>query len=128
LEALMAKPIHAANERRGYLGTILVTLGFVAMAADLEVLAQPLVRLAERLHEGVFGLIPSLGLSFLNAAGAIAFHQVDYFSLISRILVLFTAAVAIVVGLTLLRSQSPRSTNADHLRASAFRQREIDNG
>jgi hypothetical protein len=128
LEALMAKPIHAANECRGYLGTILVTLGFVAMAADLEVLAQPLVRLAERLHEGVFGLIPSLGLYFLNAAGAIAFHQVDYFSLISRILVLFTAALAIVVGLALLRSPYPCSTNADHLRASAFRQREIDNG
>lgn len=124
----MVKPIHAANERRGYLGTMLVTLGFVALVADLEVLAQPLVWLAERFHEGVFGLIPSLGLSFLNAVGAFAFHQVDYFSLISRILVLFTAAVAIVVGLALLRSPYPRSTNADHLRASAFRQREIDNG
>jgi hypothetical protein len=128
LEALMAKPIHAANERRGYLGTILVTLGLVAMVADLEVLAQPLLRLAERLHEGVFGLIPSLGLSFLNAAGAFAFHQIDYFSLITRILVLFTAAVAIVVGLALLRSPFARSTHADHLRASAFHERETHNG
>ena len=124
----MATPQDVANERKGYLGTILVTLGFVALVADLEVLAQPLGRLAERLQQGVFGLLPSLGMSFLNAASALAFHQIDYFSLITRILVLFTAALAIVVGLALLRSPYPRSTNADHLRASAFRQREIDNG
>ena len=124
----MAKPIHAANEGRGYLGIMFVTLGFVAMAADLEVLAHPLVRLAERLHEGVFGLIPSLGLSFLSAAGAFAFHQVDYFSLISRILVLFTAAVTIVVGLALLRSQSEYPAGANRMSASTFREREINNG
>jgi hypothetical protein len=105
-----------------------VTLGFVTLVADLEVLAQPLLRLAEGLHEGVFGLIPSLGLSFLNAAGAIAFHQVDYFSLISRILVLFTAAVAIVVGLALLRSQSEYPAGANRMSASTFREREINNG
>ena len=123
----MAKAIHAANERRGYLGTVLVTLGFVTLVADLEVLAQPLVRLAERLHEGVFGLIPSLGLSFLNAAGAIAFHQVDYFSLITRILVLFTAAVAVIVGLALLRSQTEYPTGANRMSASTFGERESNN-
>jgi hypothetical protein len=105
-----------------------VTLGFVALVADLEVLAQPLVRLAERFHEGVFGLLPSLGLSFLNAAGAFAFDQIDYFSLISRILVLFTAAAAVVVGLALLRSQSEYPTGANRMSASTFRKREIDNG
>jgi hypothetical protein len=120
-EALMATPQHVANERKGYLGTILVTLGFVALVADLEVLAQPLARIAERLQEGVFGLIPSLGLSFLNAASAFAFHQIDYFSLIARILVLFTAAVAVIVGLALLRSQTEYPTGANRMSASTFR-------
>jgi|HubBroStandDraft_6_1064221.scaffolds.fasta_scaffold48462_3 hypothetical protein len=124
----MATPLHPEHGRKGYLGTILVTLGSVALVADLEVLAQPLARLAEKLHEGVFGLLPSLGLSFLNAAGAFAFHQIDYFSLISRILVLFTAAVAVVVGLVLLRSQSEYPTRANRMNASTFRKREIDNG
>jgi hypothetical protein len=124
----MATPLHPEHGRKGYLGTILVTLGSVALVADLEVLAQPLARLAEKLHEGVFGLLPSLGLSFLNAAGAFAFHQIDYFSLISRILVLFTAAVAVVVGLVLLRSQSEYPTRANRMSASTFRKREIDNG
>jgi hypothetical protein len=98
------------------------------LVADLEVLAQPLARLAERLHEGVFGLLPSLGLSFLNAAGAFAFHQIDYFSLIPRILVLFTAVVAVVVGLALLRSQSEYPAGANRMSESTFREREINNG
>ncbi len=124
----MATPVHAANERRVYLGTILVTLGLVTLVADLQVLAQPLARFAESLHEGVFSLIPSLGLSFLNAARAVAFHQIDYFSLVSRILVLFTAAIAVVVGLALLRSHSQYPTGANRMSASTFREREIKNG
>jgi hypothetical protein len=119
---------NSGHGRRGYLGTILVTLGSVALVADLEVLAQPLARLAERLHEGVFGLLPSLGLSFLNAAGTFAFHQIDYFSLIPRILVLFTAVVAVVVGLALLRSQSEYPAGANRMSESTFREREINNG
>jgi hypothetical protein len=124
----MATPTHARYERRGYLGTILVTLGAVALVADLQVLAQPLARLAERLHEGVFSLVPSLGLSFLNAARALALHQIDYFSLVSRILILFTAAVAVVVGLALLRSQSESPTGTNRMGASTFRERETRNG
>jgi|SRR5580704_8242281 hypothetical protein len=124
----MAKRQHAGYERRSLLGRILITLGSVAIVANLSFLVQPLERLAERLGEGLFGLLPTLGLSFLNAARAIAFQQIDYFSLFSRILVSFTAMVAMIVGIALLRSPSPRSTNADHLRAPAFRQREIDNG
>ena len=124
----MATLQHAGYEQRGYLGRILITLGSVAMLSDLAFLVQPLERLAEKLSEGLFGLVPTLGLSFLSAARAIAFHQLDYFSLISRILVLFTAMVAMSIGIALLRSPYTHSTNAGHLRASAFRQREIDNG
>jgi hypothetical protein len=112
----MATPTHAAYERRGYLGTILVALGLVTMAADLQVLAQPLVQLIEKLRDGFFAIVPALGLSFLNVARAILFDQIDYFFLVSRILVLFSALVALVVGTTLWNarqastgSQDPRS-------------------
>jgi hypothetical protein len=124
----MATPQHAGYEQRGYLGRILVIFGSVAMLSDLAFLAQPLERLVERLREGLFALVPSLGLSVLSAARAIAFHQLDYFSLISRILVLFTAMVAVIAGIVLLRPPSTRSTLQDHLRASAFDERETDNG
>lgn len=124
----MATPQHAGYEQRGYLGRILIILGSVAMLSDLAFLAQPLERLVERFREGLFALVPSLGLSLLSAARAIAFHQLDYFSLISRILVLFTAMVAVIVGIVLLRPASTRSTHQDDLRASAFHERETDNG
>jgi hypothetical protein len=124
----MATPQHSGYEQRGYLGRILVTLGSVAMLSDLAFLAQPLERVVERLREGLFALVPSLGLSFLSAARAIAFHQLDYFSLISRILVLFTAMVAFIAGIVLLQLPSTRSTHQDRLRASAFHERETDNG
>jgi hypothetical protein len=124
----MATPRHAGYEQRSFLGRILIILGSVAMLSDLAFLARPLGWLVERLRDGLFALVPSLGLSFLSAARAIAFHQLDYFSLISRILVLFTAVVAVIVGIVLLRPPSTRSTHQDHLRASAFHERETDNG
>jgi hypothetical protein len=124
----MATPQHAGYGQRGYLGRVLITLGSVTMLSDLAFLAQPLERLVERLREGLFGLVPSLGLSFLSAARAMAFHQLDYFSLISRILVLFTAMVAVIAGIVLLRPPATRSKHQDHLRAPAFHERETDNG
>jgi hypothetical protein len=124
----MATPQYAGYEQRGYLGRILITLGSVAMLSDLAFLAQTLERLVERLREGLFALVPSLGLSFLSAARAIVFHQLDYFSLISRILVLFTAMVAVIGGIVLLRPPSTRAMHQEHLRASAFHKRETDNG
>jgi hypothetical protein len=124
----MATAQDAGYEQRGYLGRILIILGSLALLSDLAFLAQPLERLVVRLREGLFALVPSLGLSFLSAARAIAFHQLDYFSLISRILVLFTAMVAVIVGVVLLRPPSTRSKHQDHLRASAFHERETENG
>ncbi len=123
----MATRQHAGHEQRGYLGRILITLGSTAMLSDLAFLVQPLERLAEKLSEGLFGLVPTLGLSFLSAARAIAFHQLDYFSLISRILVLFTSMVAVIVGIALLRSQSARRVGSEPLGTPAFREGEIDN-
>ncbi len=68
----MAPQQHAGYKKRGLMGRILVTLGSAALLADLSFLVQPLERLAARLSEGFFGLVPALGLSFLNAARAIA--------------------------------------------------------
>lgn len=102
----MATQLHAGHERRGYLGKFLIALGSVALLADLSVLIQPLERIVERPQDGLFSLVPALGLSFLNTAREIAFHQFDYFSLVSRILVLFTALVAIVTGAVVLSTRS----------------------
>ncbi|HXJ06399.1 MAG TPA: hypothetical protein VNH65_14935 [Candidatus Acidoferrum sp.] len=118
----------AGRKQKGYWGKAFVTGGLAALLADLAFLAQPLEKLAERLRDGHFGFAPALGLSFLAAARAIAFHQIDYFSLISRILVLFSAMTAIVIGIFLQRSHSTRATRAAPLRASAFREKETDNG
>jgi hypothetical protein len=124
----MATQQHAGNTQRGYWGRFLVMLGSVALIADLAFLAQPFERLAEKVGEGLFSLLPTLGLSFVHAARAFAFHQIDYFSLISRILVLFTAMVALVVGSALWRSTSAHPARPDLLHPSSFREQETDNG
>ena len=109
----MAGQQHASLEKRRYMGRILVSLGFAGLIADLAFLAQPLERLVQRLSEGLFSLVPALGLSVLHAARAIAFHQIDYFSLISCILVLFLALVAMVTGTVLWNSRHSASLQGD---------------
>ena len=74
--------------------------------ADLAVFIRPLERVVERLQDGLLSLVPAVGLSFLNTAREIAFHQFDYFSLVSRILVLFTALLAIVIGTVVWNARS----------------------
>lgn len=108
-------------------GRAFVTGGLAVLLADIAFLAQPLGLLVERLRDGLFGFVPALGLSFLTAARAIAFHQIDYFSLISRILVLFSAMTAIIMGFVLLRSRTAQ-VGAEQWRASASGEREADNG
>jgi hypothetical protein len=124
----MAPRKHATHEKRRYMGRILVSFGFVGLIADLAFLAQPLERLAQKLSQGLFSLVPTLGLSVLNAARAIALDQIDYFSLISRILVLFSAMVAVIVGITLLRSRSANAAGTNLSHTSSLRQGETDNG
>jgi hypothetical protein len=124
----METRLQSENTRRGLLGRIMVMLGSIALIADLAFLAQPIERLAEKLSEGLFALLPSVGLSFLHAASAIAFHQVDYFSLVARILVLFTATVAVIVGIALLQSPSARAVNGDAMQEYLSSERETRNG
>jgi hypothetical protein len=109
----------ASHEKRRYMGRILVSLGFAGLVADLAFLAPPLERLAQKLSEGFFGIVPALGLSVLNAARAIALHQIDYFSLISRILVLFLALVAVVTGTLLWNSRRSAIDSGESLSRSA---------
>ncbi len=116
------------STRRRLVGRILVILGSMALIADLSFLAQPIERLAEKLSDGLFALLPSVGLSFLHAASAIVFHQVDYFSLVARILVLFTAMVAVIVGIVLLQSASARAANLNALHQNLSSGRETRNG
>ena len=124
----MATQQHAGNAQKTLWGKLLVIFGFVALIADSAVLAQPFERLVEKLSEGLFSLLPTVGLSFMHAARAFAFHQIDYFSLISRILVLFTAMVALVVGSALWKSTPSHSAHPDLLHPSSFRGQETDNG
>ncbi len=119
---------HLQNDRTGFLGTIFVALGSLALAADLAFLIEFLRPLFGKLQDGPFALIPTLGLSLMHAARAIAFDQIDYFSLISRILVLFTAMLAIIVGIVLLSSPHPGAAHADPLQEYPYRERETDNG
>jgi hypothetical protein len=81
-----------------YWGRGLVILGVCAILTDLTFLAHPFLRLLSATKEGLYGIVPTIGLSLLQTARAIAFHQVDYFSLVCRILLLFSAAVAVVSG------------------------------
>jgi hypothetical protein len=96
------------------------------MLADLAFLAQPLERVIQRVREGVLGILPAIGVSLLDAARAVAFHEIDYFSLLSRILVLFTAMVAVIVGIALLGSRSARTAGADYLHASTIGEEETE--
>jgi hypothetical protein len=124
----METRLQSENTRRGLLGRIMVMLGSIALLADLSFLVRPIERLAQSVSEGLFAFLPSLGLSFLHAARAIAFHQIDYFSLVARILVLFTAMVAVIVGTALLQSASARAANGDDLQEYLSSERETRNG
>ena len=94
----MAKKMAADSKSKAFWGRGLVILGGCVILTDLAFLAQPCMRLIATTREGLYGIVPTIGLSLLQTARAIAFHQVDYFSLIGRILLLFSAAVAVVLG------------------------------
>ncbi|MGB9461169.1 MAG: hypothetical protein WCA94_09765 [Candidatus Acidiferrum sp.] len=124
----MAKGQAVGYEQMSFLGRILVALGLAALVADFAFLSHALTHLLESAKSGLLGFVPAIGMSLLNAARVIAFHQINYFYLVSRILVLFFAMIALIGGLALLRSPSAGSTGATDLNTSAFHEREADNG
>lgn len=102
----MANRQPVGHKERGYLGSALVTLGLAALLADFAFLAPPFEQLLETGRQGLLSLVPTLGLTLLQAARAIALQQIDYFSVVSRILVLFSAIVVIVIGAVVLKAGS----------------------
>jgi hypothetical protein len=129
-EVGMASRKTNANKQRGYLGKSLLTLGVVALIADLWFLLGPLESLLGRSKEGPLGVLPELGMCLLNATHAIAFHQVSYAALISRILVLFCAMVVLIVGVAFLRPKSvrPRIQTIELVLSNEAERREMSNG
>ena len=104
----MSKERTVKEGQMDYIGQALVALGFTALLADLSILVQPLGWLIGKLSHGVLGAIPALGGAILNATQAIAFHEFNYVSLVWRILVLFIALVAVVVGVARLHARRSR--------------------
>lgn len=107
----MAKGYSVGSRQTTYWGGILVALGLATIYADLAFLAPTFAALFASARVGFMALVPALGMSVMNATRALALHEVSYFHLASRILVLFSALVAVVVG-TSLWTARPASTAA----------------
>jgi len=118
------------NKQRGHVSTLLLTAGSIALVADLSFIAQPLTALLGRSKEGLLGVLPQLGMCLLNATHAIAFHQIAYIPLISRILVLFCAMVGLIAGVALRRPKSarPRIQTIELALSNEAERREMRNG
>lgn len=110
----MAKWQSVGFIQRGYVGSAMVALGLTALAAELAVLAPSFLHILGSARQGLLGLVPVLGLSVLQAARAILFQQIDYFSLVPRILVLFSALAATVIGCVLLTTGSAAAGTFEH--------------
>jgi len=126
----MAHQKPSTNKHKGYLSKLLLTAGLATLVADLSFVTQPLAALLDRSKQGTLGILPELGVCLLNATHAIAFHQIAYIPLISRILVLFCAMVALIAGVALLRSKSarPRIQTIELLLSNEAERREISSG
>lgn len=109
----MTKQQTTGTKQRIYRGRVLVMLGIAALLADLAALLEPLGQLLLAAKGGLYSFVPAAGLSFLNVVRAVAFHQVDYFSLVCRILVLSSALVAVVVGTALWSQRRAPGTELD---------------
>jgi|SRR5579859_2973774 len=104
----MAKQRTAEQGQMDYIGQGLVALGLTALLADVSFLVQPLASLIGRLKDGIFEALPTLGGAILNVTQAIAFHEVNYVTVVWRILVLFVALVAVIVGVARLHARRSR--------------------
>jgi hypothetical protein len=110
----MAKGQPGGNKARGYMGRALVVLGLAVLLADAAFLAPSFEQLIEGFRQGLLGLVPALGLSLLHAVRVIVLQQVDYVSLVSRILVLFSSLALMVTGAVLWGRRSSENAAPDH--------------
>lgn len=107
------KPAATAKSQKGYWGAALLAAGLLALLFNLVSAASLFTSLFAGLRTGFIGPLTSLGLSLLHAVGSVALGQVDYASVFAHILVLFSAMVAIIFGIALLRSRSSKNASAD---------------
>lgn len=114
------KPAATTKSQKGTWGAALLAAGLLALLFNLVPAARLVTRLFAGFRSGFIAPLTSLGLSLLHALGSVALGQVDYASVFAHILVLFSAMVAIIFGIALLRSRSSKNAPADPL-SSALR-------
>ena len=102
------KPVNTQKQRT-YWGSALLVAGLLAFLLNLVSAATSTLHLVAGFKTGTAGLLTSLGLSLLHAAGSIALDQMDYGSVLAHILVLFFAMVAILFGFALARSRASKN-------------------
>ena len=113
------------QKHKTYFGGGLVLAGLLALQANLGFWGAPLATLIEGSKNGLAGVLSLSGFYLLHAAGNIVLGQVDYFSLASRILLLFCAMVALILGMVLMYSASlGRGSNS--LSSSSLTREEIE--
>ena len=104
----MATPQAAKNRFWSYLGGALVALGLAVLVVSLATLGLQIQGLMERSGMQSLGFLPALGVAFLHTAQALAFGQSGVFFVVTRLLVLFSALAAVVVGFALRRARPDR--------------------
>jgi hypothetical protein len=102
----MAGRKNSNRNLRAKMGIVLLSLGSLLMAAKLSLIALQLPHLLACLGIDTLGVHLALGLALLRLLHTIVFNHAAIFSFVCAILVLFSALVAIVAGLTLLRKRT----------------------
>lgn len=102
----MAGRENSNRNLRAKVGAVLLSLGSLLMAAKLGLIAVQLPQLLGSLGIDTLGVHMALGLALLRLLHTMIFNHAAIFSFVCAILVLFSALVAIVAGLTLLRKRT----------------------
>ena len=107
----MAGRKNSNRNLRAKMGIVLLSLGSLLMAAKLGLIALQLPHLLASLGIDTLGVHLALGLTLLRLLHTIVFNPRCDILVVCAILVLFSALVAIVAGLTLLRKRTWRQRN-----------------
>jgi hypothetical protein len=109
------KPAATTKSQKGYWGAALLAAGLLPLLFNLVSIAALLAHLFAGFRSGLIAPLTSLGLALIDAVGSVALGQMDYACVFARILVLFSAMVAIILGIALLRSRASKNAPADPL-------------
>ena len=103
------------RRHKTYWGSALLVAGLLALLLNVAPAVACTVHLFASFKNGMSALFSSVGLSLLHAVGSVALGQVDYATIFARILVSFSAMVAIILGIALMRSRSSKNGAANSL-------------